>query len=299
MAVQRVAHLEAQRVARAKTARHDAVLATREDPVPQVAGAIGRTHDLDADLTGVPGAHDEARHAGHGARNGGERLHRFGTRRLLLPDVGEQRKRDGTLQSDHRGLGALVGDDGAALLERFEVGKVGLDIAGIDNQEPHLVRQLVDDQVVNHATLLVEQEGVLRLPLFEPIDVAGERFAQEVLCAGPRHLELAHVGYVEDAGTGAYGAMLFVDADVVHGHLPAAELDHASAELLVAVVQRCAAKAARHGSAKWVTERGVPIACELHCRHDTAFWRHMRDMCRNVTVALRLADATPVSSASV
>ena len=53
VAVERIAHLEAQRVSRTKAARYDTVLATSKDAIPKVTGAIRCTHDLDARLAGV------------------------------------------------------------------------------------------------------------------------------------------------------------------------------------------------------------------------------------------------------
>ena len=299
MSVQRIAHLEAQRVARAHATRYDAMLTMRQDPVPEIACAIGRAHQLHANLAGIARTRHEARHAGDHTCDCRERLDRVGTRCLLRPDVGKQLECDRALQRDHGRLVALVGHDGAALLEPLEVRQVGRDVAGVDHQQPDLVGQLVDDQIVDYATLLVEQERILRLPFLEAVDIAGERLAQQILGSGAGYLELTHMRDIKDAGAGADGAMLLIDADVVDRHLPAAKLDHACAEFLVAVVQRCAAKAARHGSAKRVTVRGVPIAYELHYRHNTAFRPHMRDRCGNVTVALRIAVATPVPPMAV
>ena len=59
VAVQRVAHLGAQRVARAEPAQPDAlVLAGLEDRVPQLAGPVGVDQELVAVLAGVAGAAD-------------------------------------------------------------------------------------------------------------------------------------------------------------------------------------------------------------------------------------------------
>ena len=55
VAVQRVADLEPQRVARAEAARHDAA---RDDGVPQALGVVGHARKLDALLAGVAGAVD-------------------------------------------------------------------------------------------------------------------------------------------------------------------------------------------------------------------------------------------------
>src|SRR5437762_336361 len=69
--VQRVADLEAQRVARAEPAR---LRTARDDRVPQRDGILGGTHELDALLAGVAGAVDHHLDAVDLAHLPGERL---------------------------------------------------------------------------------------------------------------------------------------------------------------------------------------------------------------------------------
>ena len=57
VAVQRVADLEPETVARAEPARRDAAL---EHRIPELAGLVGHRHQLDALLAGVAGAVDHA-----------------------------------------------------------------------------------------------------------------------------------------------------------------------------------------------------------------------------------------------
>src|SRR6476619_2194116 len=75
--------------------------------------------------------------------------------------------------------------------------------------------------------------------------------------------ELAHVAGIENAHAGADGPVLLDDAFVVlDGHHPAAELDHASAQVYLLVVERSAGRLgpARHfGVTAHIAVFGCPV----------------------------------------
>ena len=237
MAVERIAHLEAQRVSRTKAARYDTVLATGKDAIPKVAGAIRCTHDLDTRLARVARIGNPGRYARDDALNNREGLARLGSWCLLGPNISQQFHRNGSLQRNHRRLVADVGDRGGTVLKALEVREVDRDVACVDDQEPNLVGQLVDDQVVDNAALGVEEKRVLSLALIKAVNVAGESLAQQPLGTGASNLELPHVRDVKEPGSRSYRAVLFVDTHVVDRHLPACKINHARAELDVAIVQ--------------------------------------------------------------
>ncbi len=56
----------------------------------------------------------------------------------------------------------------------------------------------------------------------------------------PREIDDAHVRDVEDAGGAAHGVVLADLRAVLDGHVPAAEIDEAGAQLVVKVVKRSA-----------------------------------------------------------
>jgi hypothetical protein len=63
---------------------------------------------------------------------------------------------------------------------------------------------------------------------------------------GPRQANVAHVADVEDARAGAHRHVLVDDAaadgrGILHGHVPAVELDHLRAHLAMDGVERCLA----------------------------------------------------------
>ena len=63
----------------------------------------------------------------------------------------------------------------------------------------------VDEEVVDHAARLVEHAGVLRAADLDLRDVVGHQALEEGDGTGALDLDLAHVGYVEDAGPAGEG----------------------------------------------------------------------------------------------
>ena len=133
---------------------------------------------------------------------------------------------------------ALVLDlDVEALGVAGDPGEVLVVVGRVDHEEVLLRTHAVDQHVVDEGRLRRHQGRVLDLPRGElggvvrgePLDVG-----QGVLA---RDQDLAHVADVEEPGLGPDGHVLGNDARVLDRHLPAAELDHLSAELLVELVE--------------------------------------------------------------
>ena len=78
-------------------------------------------------------------------------------------------------------------------------------------------------------------------PIGQPARVGDEGVGERRRRPRPLHVQLAHVREVEQARRLADRPVLLEDARVLHGHLPAAELDEARAGRRVPVVQRGAA----------------------------------------------------------
>ena len=235
VAVQRIADLEAQRVARAEPARDGAAL---EHGVPEPDGVLAHAEELAAVLARVAGAvhhHLDAVDRGLGERE---------RRRRRQP---EPLDRPRPLDGEQR---AVVGDvahvrAGDLALLQPRVG--GRAVRGVHDEEVGALADPVDDQVVDDPAVLVRQQRVLRLAGRELVEVVRERALQQLVGTRPLHLELAHVRDVEDAGVRPDGPVLGDDALVLHGHLPAGERHHPRAELDVPVVQRRVQKRRGHG----------------------------------------------------
>ena len=100
------------------------------------------------------------------------------------------------------------------------------------------VAESVNDEVVDGAAMLVEQQRVLRMPGADPVEVVGQHPLAEVVRALAAQLELAHVRDVEHAGGRPHREMLGDDPLVLDRHLPAGERNNTRAGRNVAVVQR-------------------------------------------------------------
>ena len=91
----------------------------------------------------------------------------------------------------------------------------------------------VDVQVVDHSPALVAHERVLAPAWLEFAQVVGQYLVEKCLRGRAADQELAHVRDVENAGRAAHGLMFLHDAGVIHRHFPAAELDEFGAQFLV------------------------------------------------------------------
>ncbi len=98
--------------------------------------------------------------------------------------------------------------------------------------------EAVEGEVVDHAAVGVAHGGVLNLAVDQLRGVVDGHLLDEIESPGALDDDLAHVRDVEKAGGVAHGEMLVDHSAVLHGHLPAAEVDHPGAHLFVHIVQR-------------------------------------------------------------
>ena len=167
VAVQRVADLEAQRVAGAEPARDGAAL---EHGVPQPDRVLAHAEQLATVLAGVAGAvhhHLDSvdRALGEGERRRGRQPEPLDRPRPL---DGEQRTVVGDVADVRAGKLALL---------QPRVGRRA--VRGVHDEEVGAVADPVDDQVVDDPAALVREQRVLRLTGLELVDVVGERALQE------------------------------------------------------------------------------------------------------------------------
>ena len=228
--------------------------AGRQQVVPDGDRPARGRDDLDAALARVARARDQAVDAGDGPV--GERERRDVGDGAVQHVVGGR-----ALQRDHA-VGGRVVDDRDAVRRGGQEGHVDLGVAGVHDQQVVVGPAAVGDQVVDDPARLVGQQRVLRLAVADPVEVVGQHALQEVVGAGSADLDLSHVRHVEDAGGRPNGPVLLVDARVVDGHVPAAEVDHPGAEREVARVQRCRPRG-QHGclSAQWSGRTGRKHTC--------------------------------------
>ena len=146
--------------------------------------------------------------------------------------------RGGPLDGQHRVVvEAVVERHVEALGVALEPREVLLVVGGVGDGEVAVLLELVAEEVVEDASVLLGEDGVLRAVLGDLRHVVGEDPLQERLGAGAGGLDLAHVRDVEDPRVLAHREMLLADARVLDRHLPAGERDELGAGGDVPVVQ--------------------------------------------------------------
>ncbi len=146
------------------------------------------------------------------------------------------------LLRDVRGFGALDCNQGIACAGVHEgdvaalCGRLTLDpgpglchVSCVDDEQVVLVRQPINQHVVDKCAFRCRERGVLRLADGEPRGIVGRDPLDERKGVGAGHLNLTHVADVEESRAGSNGHVLVGDAGVLDGHVPPGELDHASA----------------------------------------------------------------------
>ena len=113
---------------------------------------------------------------------------------------------------------------------RLQGGQGRGGVGGVGDHEELLLPHPPHDQVVDHRGVVVEQVGVLRPARADPAEVVGQKALEGVERAGTPKPDRPHVGDVEDHRARPAGPVLVEDAPVPDRHVPAGEVDHATAE---------------------------------------------------------------------
>ena len=121
---------------------------------------------------------------------------------------------------------------------RAQPRKILVNLRSVHDEQPLVVADAVDDEVVNHAAALVEHQRVLPAADGEFLDVIGEHPVQPRGGTVAAREKLPHVRNIEDAQRSADGMMFGDDACVLHGHVPTAKADHFTTETDVFGVER-------------------------------------------------------------
>jgi hypothetical protein len=142
------------------------------------------------------------------------------------------------LQRDHRQLVGLILDldlhAARVLAHPLEIDR---RVRRVDDEED-FVRAAVDEQVVDRiAVAATEQRVADRTERNLGHEVRRDP-VEELLAIRADDAHAAHVGEIEEPHLRAHGRDLVEDRTVLHGHVPAAELDHLGAEPDVLFVER-------------------------------------------------------------
>src|SRR5690606_8052749 len=155
--------------------------------------------------------------------------------------------RGGSLHRD-QGVPAARVDGDRVEAGRYAAGNprmVLLDVRGVDDEQEMVVREPVDEQIVDEGALRRGERGILRLADLQLRDVVAGQVLERRERVAPGHLDLAHVADIEEACPGANGQVLVRDAAVLDGHFPPAERHHPGAKGEMAGVERRSAQGGR------------------------------------------------------
>ena len=133
----------------------------------------------------------------------------------------------------------------------LEPREVLLVVGRVGDRQVAVLAELVGEEVVQDAPVLLGEDAVLGAVVGDLRDVVGEDPLQERLRIGAGGLDLAHVADVEDPRVAADVEVLLLDRCVLHRHLPAGEGHQLRPGRDMPVVQRGALErfcVGRHGA---------------------------------------------------
>src|SRR5579883_985094 len=116
--------------------------------------------------------------------------------------------------------------------------QVFLDIAGVDDEHVVLLRQEIDQQIVNSTAIRLTQLCVQSLVEREARDIVRHKILQKRERVLSFDFKFAHMANIEKASTSTYDLMLVDNPTVLHGHLPATKIYQAGRERTMLLVER-------------------------------------------------------------
>jgi hypothetical protein len=116
--------------------------------------------------------------------------------------------------------------------------EIFIDFGGIDDEQKFCVAGSVNEQVINHTAVIIQQKSVLPLTDVQFGNVIGQHSVEPVARAVSRDDELSHVGNIEHSHRVSHALVFIHDAGVLHRHEPAAERDHSRSQPHMFVVKR-------------------------------------------------------------
>src|SRR5260370_9698783 len=91
----------------------------------------------------------------------------------------------------------------------------------IIEQKVAVSRDFMDQDIVDEPSVLVQQSGVLRLPVLKARGIVGGDVVDQPQSLRAANLDLAHVADIEQADAPPYCVVLLQEARVLRGHAPA------------------------------------------------------------------------------
>src|ERR1700694_1165408 len=203
-----------------------------EQRPPKRRRVTGAAKQLEAVFTRVTRPRNQAGHIRDLALDEGVVLHaaELGCRQSLHQADGSW-----ALHADQRPFTPDIENRVAPTLAADPV-EVGVLIAGVDYQQVAAIRHRVGKDIIDDASGLVAEHGVLNPTGLEPREVTRDDPLREALILDA---QLAHVREIEQPHSFPDRAMFLADTAVLEGHDPATEVGHLGTEADVFLVKRC------------------------------------------------------------
>jgi hypothetical protein len=120
----------------------------------------------------------------------------------------------------------------------LQPGEIFFDFGSINDEQKLGGASSVDDQVINHTSVVIEQKSVLALTDVQLGDVIGQHGIEPVSRAVSRDHELSHMGDIEHSHRRSHSLVFVHDSGVLDWHKPAAEWNHSRSQSHVFAVKR-------------------------------------------------------------
>ena len=230
VAIKGHAGFETERVAAREPARLDVLAANASNGLPRLHTQGVRNVDFEAVLARVTGAGKKDLLALVGSRKNAVVLESIESIEIHLDAFAFSKAAHDfrgfrALNRNERDLLTAIGDLDVETLGAFlESGGVDETISRVRDGEEAILCEAVDDQVIDDAAFLAQQERVLRAPHLKRTDLARKRIVKRFASLWARKEHLAHVREIELAGALAHGGVLGEIRGVAHGHIPARKI---------------------------------------------------------------------------
>ena len=228
LAIEGKADFQSEGVSGPQTCRFDVRMA--HEPFPHVQGFVGVHVQFIAEFAGISGSADEDRCVFQGDLGESEISE-------LVPgsrnDRGENVLGKGPLKIDFAcGLGPVFKHDVPRKM-RGEPFEITVDARTVDHDHEVVFSQSVDDQIIEDAAELVEDESIPALPGDQGFQVVGDDGAKGFGRPGSGDGEFSHMANVEQRCLGS-GLFMFAQyAGVLYRHFPSGKGYQLAAVVLV------------------------------------------------------------------
>ena len=118
-------------------------------------------------------------------------------------------------------------------------GIILVDVGSVDDEEEAIVGFLIDQEVIDGATILVKHHAIEDLADGSTGNVVGENMLHKAFGLGTSNQHFAHMAHVKYATSRAYSDVLVGNIAILQWHHEATERNHFCIQTDVSVVETC------------------------------------------------------------